>query len=54
MKAMYLLVIKNAKIENINGFLKEGDRSGVIFEEPKKPKSMSPVKRKPPNFSSLL
>ena len=45
MKALYYLLIKNAKIENIGAFLKEGDMKTLIFPSPtKKQKSSSPTK----------
>lgn len=53
MKALYYLVIKNAKIDNINGFLKDGDTSSINYPTPKKPKSL-PSSTKTVKYSSLL
>lgn len=53
LKALYFLVIKNAKIENINTFLKEGDTTSITYPSPKKPKSL-PASSKVVKFSSLL
>lgn len=50
-KALYLILIKNARIVNINAYIKEGDSSVVIIDSPKKIKSVSVAQ---PKFSSLL
>lgn len=39
-----MMMIKNAKIENFNAFLKEGDESSVVFPARPKRMSMSPVR----------
>lgn len=51
-QALYYIIIKNAKISNINSFIKDGDLTNVIIQSPKKSKSASVSQQ--PKFSSLL
>lgn len=51
-QALYYIIIKNAKISNINSFIKDGYLTNVIIESPKKSKSASVSQQ--PKFSSLL
>jgi hypothetical protein len=43
-RALYLMLVKKAKIENLNAFLKDGDDSSVILPPKPKRMSMSPVR----------
>ena len=54
LKALYLLTIKDAKIQNINQFLKDGDRSSIVMEAPKKARSLQPTKKSQLAKSSLI
>ena len=52
LQALYYTIIKNAKISNINAFIKDGDFSTMALESPKKARSASLSQQ--PKFSSLL
>ena len=54
MRAFYFMLIKNAKIENIGGFLKDGDMKLIILPNAKTPSPVKSFRSKQFNKSSVV
>ena len=54
MRALYFMLIKNARIENIGGFLREGDMKFVNLPNKKSPSPIKSVRSRQSDRSSPI